>query len=101
MTVSPEVVKAVHSAVDDLNEILDPSERLDKSPDVALIGIDARLDSLGLVNLIVLVEEKVQQGFGVGITLVDERAMSQSKSPFRTLGSLAEFVEEQLNEQHG
>ena len=100
MTAGAEVVKAVHSAVDDLNEILDEDERLEKSPDVALIGTDARLDSLGLVNLIVLVEEKVQQQFGVGITLVDERAMSQSKSPFRTLGSLAEFVEEQLHE-HG
>ena len=98
MTVSRPVLDAVNSAVDDLNEILGPDERLDKSPDVALIGTDARLDSLGLVNLIVLVEEKIQQGFGVGITLVDERAMSQSKSPFRTLGSLAEFVEEQLNE---
>jgi D-alanine--poly(phosphoribitol) ligase subunit 2 len=100
MTASQPVIDAIHSAVDDLNEILDADERLGKSPDEALIGKDAKLDSLGLVNLIVLVEEKIQQKFGVGITLVDERAMSQSKSPFRTLGSLAEFVEEQLNE-HG
>ena len=100
MTAGQPVVDAVNSAVDELNEILDPDERIGKSPDEALIGNDARLDSLGLVNLIVLVEEKIQQKFGVGITLVDERAMSQSKSPFRTLGSLAEFVEEQLNE-HG
>jgi D-alanine--poly(phosphoribitol) ligase subunit 2 len=100
MTAGQPVVDAVNSAVDDLNEILDPDERIGKSPDEALIGNDARLDSLGLVNLIVLVEEKIQQKFGVGITLVDERAMSQSKSPFRTLGSLAEFVQEQLNE-HG
>jgi D-alanine--poly(phosphoribitol) ligase subunit 2 len=100
MTTSQPVADAINSAVDDLNEILGADERLGKSPDEALIGKDARLDSLGLVNLIVLVEEKIQQKFGVGITLVDERAMSQSKSPFRTLGSLAEFVEEQLNE-HG
>jgi D-alanine--poly(phosphoribitol) ligase subunit 2 len=100
MTAGQPVIDAVNSAVDDLNEILDAGERLGKSPDEALIGKDARLDSLGLVNLIVLVEEKIQEKFGVGITLVDERAMSQSKSPFRTLGSLAEFVEEQLNE-HG
>jgi acyl carrier protein len=100
MSANPSVVEAINSAVDDLNEVLDPEERLDKSPDVALIGMDARVDSLGLVNLIVLVEEKIQQRFGVGITLVDERAMSQSKSPFRTLGSLAEFVEEQLAD-HG
>ena len=96
MTANQQVVDAVNSAVDDLNEVLEPEEQLTKSADVALIGQDARLDSLGLVNLIVLVEEKIQQQFGVGITLVDERAMSQSKSPFRTLGTLAEFVQEQL-----
>lgn len=100
MTAGQPVVDAINGAVDDLNEILDADERLGKSPDEPLLGRDARLDSLGLVNLIVLVEEKIQQNFGVGVTLVDERAMSQSKSPFRTLGSLADFVEEQLNE-HG
>ena len=100
MSRNQQVVDAINSAVDDLNEVLDSEERLAKSADVALIGQDARIDSLGLVNLIVLVEEKIQQQFGVGVTLVDERAMSQSKSPFRTLGTLAEFVEELLAE-HG
>ena len=100
MTASQPVLDAINQAVDDLNEILDPEERLDKSPEIVLIGKDARLDSLGLVNLIVLVEEKVQERFGVGLTLVDERAMSHSKSPFRTLGSLADFVEERLQD-HG
>jgi D-alanine--poly(phosphoribitol) ligase subunit 2 len=100
MTASQPVVDAVNSAIDDLNEALEPDERLGKSSDVALLGKDARLDSLGLVNLIVLVEEKVLQRFDVAVTLVDERAMSQSKSPFRTLGSLADFVQEQLND-HG
>jgi len=100
MIADDKVVAAINSAIDDLNEVLEPDARLAKSAQVALIGQDARLDSLGLVNLIVLVEEKIQQQFGVGITLVDERAMSQSKSPFRTLGTLAEFVQEQLAD-HG
>lgn len=101
MSPNQPVIDAVYSAVDDLNEILGADEHLEKSPDVALIGTEARLDSLGLVNLIVLVEEKVQERFGVGITLVDERAMSQSKSPFRTLGSLTDFVEEQMADHAG
>jgi acyl carrier protein len=99
MTAKQPVVDAINSAVDDLNEILDHDGRLRKSPDEVLIGKDARLDSLGLVNLIVLVEEKIQQRFNVSITLVDERALSQSKSPFQTLGTLADFVEQQLNER--
>jgi acyl carrier protein len=100
MSPDQKVVAAINGAIDDLNEVLEPEEQLAKSADVALIGQDARLDSLGLVNLIVLVEEKIQQQFGVGITLVDERAMSLSKSPFRTLGTLADFVQEQLAD-HG
>jgi acyl carrier protein len=99
MTGNQAVVEVIYSAVDDLNEILDPEERLSKSPDEVLIGKDARLDSLGLVNLIVLVEERIQQRFNVSITLVDERALSQSNSPFQTLGTLADFVEEQLNDR--
>jgi acyl carrier protein len=73
MTGNQAVVEVIYSAVDDLNEILDPEERLSKSPDEVLIGKDARLDSLGLVNLIVLVEERIQQRFNVSITLVDEQ----------------------------
>lgn len=101
MTSREAVLEAIHSAVDDLNAAAEPDAQMGKDPDVALIGMDAQLDSLGLVNLIVLIEEKVQERFGVGITLVDERAMSMSKSPFRTLGSLTQFVEEQLAEHAG
>ena len=47
---------------------------------------------MALVNLILDVEDAVRTRFGVSLTLADERAMSQTRSPFRTVGTLAEYI---------
>jgi acyl carrier protein len=60
--------------------------------DSVLLGQDAVIDSMALVNLVLDVEEAVRTRFGVSLTLADERAMSRTRSPFRTVGTLAEYV---------
>lgn len=65
----------------------------------SLFGTDGILDSMGLVNLVVALEERIQDEYDVAITLADERAMSRSKSPFRTVTTLAEYIEELLREE--
>lgn len=67
-------------------------------PDVRLIGRDGALDSLKLVSLVVTVEQRIEERFGKRLVLVDERAMSQNASPFRTLGALADYIVELLAE---
>ena len=57
------------------------------------------IDSLGLVELVMMVEQRLRREHGVDVTLADERAMSQRHSPFRTVGTLAEFIEQLLREQ--
>ena len=57
-----------------------------------LIGGTAPIDSLGLVSVIVELEQRLQSDCGVMVTLVDEQAMSQRYSPFRTVGSLADYA---------
>ena len=59
----------------------------------------AVLDSLGLVNLIVSVEQNIEDEFHVVITIADDRALSQKHSPFRTVESLAEYIEILLKEK--
>ena len=60
-----------------------------------LIGSNRILDSLGLVNFIVDVEG-VFLDEDVEITLTSESAMSAKISPFRTIGSLCNFIITQL-----
>ena len=67
--------------------LLDPPE---KTP---LFGQRGFLDSMGLVNLIVDVEERISDNLHVDIVLVDERAMSRKVSPFLSIGSLARYIE--------
>ena len=54
---------------------------------------------IALVSLIVAVEQNIEDEFGISITLADERAMSQENSPFRSVRSLADYVETILKEK--
>jgi acyl carrier protein len=64
-----------------------------------LIGQSAILDSMGLVSLIVDVEQIIDQDFGITLILADERAMSQKHSPFRSVQSLADYIVQLIEEQ--
>lgn len=62
--------------------------------DERLFGEQGKLDSLGLVELVVAVEEHVQDELGVRLTLSDERVLDRPKSPFATVGDLIDFVDD-------
>jgi acyl carrier protein len=57
-----------------------------------LFGREGVLDSLGLVALVVAVEQAIEDEYGVSVSLADERALSEGKSPFRTIGTLADYA---------
>jgi acyl carrier protein len=64
-----------------------------------LFGGDSPLDSTTLVSLLVEVEQQVNETCNTAIAIADDRAMSQSRSPFRTVGSLADYIQMLLSEQ--
>lgn len=59
-----------------------------------LVGPEAVLSSLGLVSLIVDIEQTIEERWGLSLALADERAMSRRHSPFRTVGTLADYIVE-------
>lgn len=64
----------------------------DLNSETPLFGRDGILDSVGLVTLVVAVEQAIEDECGVSVSLADEKAMSQRQSPYRTVGSLAEYA---------
>lgn len=70
----------------------------DPSTELTLFGPEGVFDSLALVSLVLAVEEAVEREYEVVITLADERAMSQSTSPFRSVGTLAAYADRLLEE---
>jgi acyl carrier protein len=78
-----------------LDEVLAQTDGVSPGPvdeSTSLIGRSAVLGSLGLVTLIVDVEQRLQAEHGITVTLVDDRAMSQKHSPFRTVRTLVDYI---------
>ena len=92
------VLAAVLEAVTEFNEQLDAEHKLELDAGTRLLGRSSKLDSFGLVNLIIIVEEKLNDKFNRSIPLADERAMSQDHSPFRSVQSLADYAYTLLSE---
>jgi acyl carrier protein len=67
--------------------------------DTVLVGKDAVLDSLGVVSLIVEVEQRVEAEHGVSVTLANDKAMSQRNSPFRTVAVLTDHLVAMIAEE--
>ena len=89
-----EVLTVVYRVMDELNEEHASESRLPLSKDTVIFGSDSNLDSLGLVNLIVGVEQKILEELGLEIIIVSDKAMSRKRSPFRTVESLVDYIVE-------
>jgi acyl carrier protein len=86
------IVQLIYAVIDDINASRPADKHVEKSPSTMLYGSQSVLDSLGLVNLIVGVEQKIGDDLGVPVTLADEKALSQRNSPFRSVDTLADYA---------
>ncbi|MGM9997763.1 hypothetical protein [Campylobacter lanienae] len=59
---------------------------------------NALFDSIGLIELVVELEEAIYEKFGQNISLSDAKAMSQKTSPFININSLIKYIQKSLNE---
>jgi acyl carrier protein len=88
-----DILQLVYAAIDDVNAQSVEGAPVVKSLDTALLGGDAGMDSLTFVNLIVALEEQIQSHLGRSVVLVDESSMSIQDQPFKTVGTLVQYVE--------
>ena len=86
------ITALIWDAIDEVNELLPEDARVAKQADTVLLGESGSLDSFGLVNLVVALEQRIEDEFGVTLTLADDKAMSYSRSPFRTVATLRDYV---------
>src|SRR5215470_7607692 len=81
----------VYGAIEELNEQFADENRLEKLPGTILLGDAGRLDSLGFVNLIALVEERCEEAFGLSISITESLGNGDS-NPLTTVGDLVNYV---------
>jgi D-alanine--poly(phosphoribitol) ligase subunit 2 len=86
------LLQIITTVAGELNGNLESKIPLERGEQAPLYGPEGALTSLDLVSLIVGVEQAIEEEFGANITLADDKAFSLMKSPFRTIGTLAEYA---------
>ena len=93
-----EVTNVVFNAMDEINELLPKGRQMKKNLEGVIFG-EGGLDSLDLINFLVAVEGKVEGQFGMTISLLDEKAMTDMNSHYRTTSGLIDYVVSLINEK--
>ena len=85
-----QIINVIYNVFDEVNEQLDLDARLKKSTDTVIVGDGGKLDSLGMVNFVVGLEQKLMDELDVDISLADQ--LMNADDHFRTVDSLAAFI---------
>jgi len=93
----PAILELVLNAIEMTNNMREEDRQIPKSETTELYGANGNLDSMGLVAFLIDIEESLLDE-DIQITLSDERAMSQSKSPFRNVETLINYIDELIKE---
>ena len=88
-----QALQVIYDAIDVVNRQLPQARRLTKSPATVIVGPSGTLDSLGIVNFVLAVEERAGEVAGAPVRLLDEGAMLDENGPFRDVNTLAAFLE--------
>jgi acyl carrier protein len=87
-----QIMACIEASIEEVNATLPPAEKIRVHLDTCLYGDDGVLDSVGLVSLIVALEQALQDTMDLAITLADEKALSRRRSPFRTVATLLDYI---------
>ena len=84
----------IAQAITNLNDELAVGDHIVAAPSTELFGVGSKVDSLGLVSLLVDVETAASERMGRTVVLTDDRAMSRDPLPFATVQDLMNYIVE-------
>lgn len=94
MSKKKETLDVIYNCVVELNKQLPEEGRLSLNESTAIVGKDSNLDSLGLVMLLINIEEKIRH-IGIETNILDVSSQSD-QPPFVTIGDMAHWLENQI-----
>ena len=83
------------ACMENINLARETDQQLKIHAQAPIFGPDSALDSLGLVSLLIDIEDSFADN-EIEISLSDERAMSQKRSPYRDVPTLVDYISTQI-----
>lgn len=88
-----DAVQIVTDCLKQLNEVWEKSQFNEITPDTFIYGKLGAIDSMELIALLSDIEGRISDEHDINIVIADERALSETRSPFKTVQSLAAFID--------
>lgn len=85
-----EAISEINNQFDDVN--------IENRPDFLLLDSDGTIDSVALVNLFITIETLIEEKTGKEISVVKEDSFESELTPFKSVGSLTDYIKSLLNE---
>ena len=90
------ILKLIYSIIDEHN-LLNPEDlKLEKSLETSLFGNESNLDSLGLVNFLVEVENIIKLNIDQDICVINEELFLGENGPYDNVKTLLEYIFKQI-----
>ncbi|WP_414828057.1 hypothetical protein [Alteromonas sp. H39] len=86
-----ELKKIIFNALEMINHTRTSDNQIPISEDTPLYSKQGYLDSMDLVSVLVDIEDELAE-HGINVSLSDDKAMSQTNSPFKDVHSLLQFI---------
>jgi hypothetical protein len=87
-----QALRILYETIDVVNQQLPPARRLRKVPETVIVGVAGALDSLGIVNFIVTLEEKAGEVLGAPVQLLDDTTIVDEAGPLRSVATLTSHL---------
>ena len=92
-----EIIKSlVFESIKEINKDLEIEELYDPDLDTPFFDL---VDSLGVLNFILDMEQRLEEEFGRYIQIGNEDIMDATKTPFGTIKKLIEFITEKVENE--
>jgi len=95
---SAAAARDIEAKIRDLVAFITGDETMAVETGSPLVGEGALVDSQGLLEIMLALEEFAQERFGRSFDWMNDAAFSSSRSPFRTVGTLAAYMAGQMAE---
>ena len=89
-----KIKNIVQSAINEMNEDLEDSEKILYAEDSALFGKGEGVDSFSFVTLVSNIEDQIYNEFGKEVYLVTPDTYEMKYNPFETIGALEKYIAE-------
>ena len=86
----------VFESIEEINKDLEINELYKPTLETQFFDL---VDSLGVLNFILDIEQRLEREFGKYIQIANEEVMDAMKTPFKTIKDVIEFIEERVEKE--